>query len=192
MAAIIHQTDKRSGITYAYESISYWDKEKKQSRAKRTLIGRVDKESGEIIPTDGRGRKKRDKKAVPAAESRRRYYGATYLLDAIGKKLGLYDDLKACFPDSYKQLLSIAYYLILEPDSALFRFEKWSMLHKHPFDENIPSQRSSELFASITESSKNKFFTLQGRRKVRMTPKAATKSGAHPATHKEIFSVRPF
>ncbi|HID28860.1 MAG TPA: N-acetyl sugar amidotransferase, partial [Desulfobacterales bacterium] len=31
MAAIIHQTDKRSGITYAYESISYWDKEKKQA-----------------------------------------------------------------------------------------------------------------------------------------------------------------
>ena len=31
MAAIIHQTDKRSGITYAYESISYWDKEKNTS-----------------------------------------------------------------------------------------------------------------------------------------------------------------
>ena len=42
MTAIIHQKDKRSGITYAYESISYWDREKKQSRAKRTLIGRVD------------------------------------------------------------------------------------------------------------------------------------------------------
>ena len=30
---IIHQKDKRSGITYAYESVSYWDKEKHQSRA---------------------------------------------------------------------------------------------------------------------------------------------------------------
>ena len=40
--AIVRQHDKRSGITYAYESISHWDKEKKQSRAKRTLIGRVD------------------------------------------------------------------------------------------------------------------------------------------------------
>ena len=29
MAAIVHQKDKRSGITYAYESISYWDKEEK-------------------------------------------------------------------------------------------------------------------------------------------------------------------
>ena len=61
MAAIIHQTDKRSGITYAYESISYWDKEKKQSRAKRRLIGRVN-ENKEIVPTDGRNRKSKKNK----------------------------------------------------------------------------------------------------------------------------------
>ena len=62
MATIVYQTDKRSGITYAYQSVSYWDKEKKQSRARRTLIGRVDSETGEIVPTDGRNRKKQDDK----------------------------------------------------------------------------------------------------------------------------------
>jgi len=55
--AIIHQHDKRSGITYVYESKSYWDKEKKTTRAKRTLIGRLVPETGEIVPTDGRCRK---------------------------------------------------------------------------------------------------------------------------------------
>lgn len=58
---IIYQHDKRSGITYAYESVSYWDKEKKMSRAKRKLIGRVDPDSGDIIPTDGRNRKAKKK-----------------------------------------------------------------------------------------------------------------------------------
>ena len=62
--AIIHQYDKRSGITYAYESHSYWDKEKKTSRAKRVLIGRVDAETGEIVPTDGRCRKDKAKKEL--------------------------------------------------------------------------------------------------------------------------------
>lgn len=62
--AIIHQHDKRSGITYAYESLSYWDKEKKQSRAKRTLIGRVDPVSGETTPTDGRCKKDKVKKVT--------------------------------------------------------------------------------------------------------------------------------
>ena len=55
--AIIYNHDKRSGITYAYESKSYWDKEKKMSRSKRTLIGRVNPDTGEIVPTDGRCRK---------------------------------------------------------------------------------------------------------------------------------------
>ena len=55
--SIVYQKDKRSGITYAYESTAYWDKEKQQSRAKRTLIGKIDPETGEMIPTDGRHRK---------------------------------------------------------------------------------------------------------------------------------------
>lgn len=55
--AVIKQYDKRSGITYAYESHSYWDPEKKMTRAKRKLIGRVDPETGEIVPTDGRNKK---------------------------------------------------------------------------------------------------------------------------------------
>lgn len=171
MATIVYQTDKRSGITYAYKSVSYWDKEKKQSRAKRTLIGRVDSETGEIVPTDGRGRKKKEQPAVakrgpvPSDKTSRFFYGATYLLDKIGEKLGITEDLKQCFPDVYRQILSIAYYLILEDKNPLYRFEKWSNLHKHPYGKNIPSQRSSEVFASISEEAKSKFFRLQGKRR---------------------------
>lgn len=57
--AIIKQHDKRSGITYVYESESYWDREKKQPRARRKLIGRFDEATGETVPTDGRGRKRK-------------------------------------------------------------------------------------------------------------------------------------
>ena len=57
MSCIVYQTDKKTGAKYAYESFSFWDKEKKQSRSKRTLIGRVDPETGKIIPTDGRCKK---------------------------------------------------------------------------------------------------------------------------------------
>jgi transposase len=54
---------------------------------------------------------------------------------------------------------------MLEEQGALFRFEKWGILHKHPYGKNIASQRSSDLFASITEAQKQQFFTLQGKRK---------------------------
>jgi hypothetical protein len=171
--AIVHQHDKRSGITYAYKSISHWDKEKKQSRAKRTLIGRVDDSTGEIIPTKATNRPKKGiatlgaakRGPVPITETSRKFYGATYLLDVLGNRLGLVSDLKRCFPNNYKQIISLAYYLILEADSPLSRFSKWSSLHQHPYVQDIPSQRSSELFASITEEDRYRFFQLQAARR---------------------------
>ena len=57
MSSIIHITNKSSGITYAYESHSYWDKEAKAPRTRRIYLGRVD-ENGNIIP-------KKDKATVP-------------------------------------------------------------------------------------------------------------------------------
>lgn len=65
---IIYNKDKRSGITYVYESKSYWDKEKKQSRSKRTLIGRLNQETGEIIKTDGRCKKNSPYQTVQLTE----------------------------------------------------------------------------------------------------------------------------
>ena len=171
--AIIKQYDKRSGITYAYEATYHWDKEKKQSRCTRKLIGRVDDKTGEIFPTDGRCRKDKTPKPekapkrgpVPSASTRHLYYGATYLLERFADELGLTSDLKACFPDTYKKLLSIAFYLILEDNNPLYRFEKWNLTHKHPYGMDITSPRSSELFSAIKEDRINKFFRLQGRRR---------------------------
>jgi transposase len=156
---IIYQKDNRVGITYAYESESYWDREKKQPRAHRKLIGRVDEMTGDIIPTRER------KPPLPEPVSKRTFCGATYLFNEIVKELGIWQDLKECFPHEYTQILSIAYYLILEDRNPLSRFPKWAAMHKHPHGEDIPSQRSSDLFARITEDAKNRFFTLQGKRK---------------------------
>lgn len=172
--SIVKQLDKRSGITYAYESISWWDKQKKQSRSTRKLIGRVDEKTGEILATDGRGRKelsgddaiiKVKRGRTPSLSVGRQFYGATYMLDKIGEKIGITDDLRTCFPDNYKMILSIAYFLILEENNPLFRFGRWSHLHRHPYGKEIVSQRSSELFAGITEEQKQKFFRLQGKRR---------------------------
>ena len=169
MAAIVYQTNKKTGITYAYESISHWDKEKQQSRARRKCIGRVDPETQKIIPTrkrKGPAIKEKSKRGpTPITSAARRFYGATYLFDRIGKDTGVIEDLKCCFPDSYRQILSIAYCLILEDKNPLSRFPRWSALHRHPHGEVISSQRSSELFASISEEARQRFFRLQGKRR---------------------------
>jgi len=72
--AIVYQHDKRSGLTYAYESHSYWDKEKKITRANRRLIGRVDSETGEIVPTDGRHKKDKIKNEIPGEPDYKELY----------------------------------------------------------------------------------------------------------------------
>jgi transposase len=99
-------------------------------------------------------------------DQKRRYYGATYLLDAIGDELGVEDDLRVCFPDTYKEILSIAYYLVLEGKNPLYRFEKWGLTHRHPHGGDISSQRSSDLFASITPGAQACFFRRQGKRRI--------------------------
>ena len=61
MSSILKRLDKRTGITYVYESTSYWDKEKKQPRSKRVLIGKLDPDTGKVVPTDGRGKRRKER-----------------------------------------------------------------------------------------------------------------------------------
>jgi len=51
---------------------------------------------------------------MPITKVRKSFYGRCHLLGQIGKIDRVKEDLKFCFPDSYRQILSVAYYLILE------------------------------------------------------------------------------
>ena len=57
--AIIHQTNKKTGITYVIESESYWDRDKQQPRSHRTIIGKIDPVTGEVVPTKKYNREKK-------------------------------------------------------------------------------------------------------------------------------------
>lgn len=44
--------NKQNGVTYVYEvTENYWDKDKKRPCSKRKLIGKIDPETNEIVPT---------------------------------------------------------------------------------------------------------------------------------------------
>ena len=165
--SIVHVKNKKNGVTYVYESKGYWDKEKQQSRNHRVCIGKLDPVTGEFVPS----KRNTDVTAathpgpVPVVECSRLFHGATWLFDAIGEKLGITEDLERCFPNTYRQILSLAYYLILEDRNPMSRFSRWALTHTHPFGADIPSQRSSELFGSISEDSKQNFFQFQSSRR---------------------------
>lgn len=94
----------------------------------------------------------------------RQFYGATYLLDRIYDKTGIAADFGKCFGSLAPQILSIAYYLILEEGNPLYRFSRWSNSHRHPYGKDIPSQRSSELFGLIVEDVKMSYLKHQSKR----------------------------
>lgn len=75
--AIVKQYHKETDTTYVYESDSYWDAEKKQSRSRRKLIGKLDPHTGEVIPTGKRGRKAATT-PPPVEQPKRQYTDAQY------------------------------------------------------------------------------------------------------------------
>jgi hypothetical protein len=91
--SIVNHKDKRTGVTYVYESESYWDKEKKQPRSKRTLIGKLDEATGEIIPTGKSARKK----TVPgeAVEITEESTPITHQIHLLAEKDTIISSLKA-------------------------------------------------------------------------------------------------
>jgi hypothetical protein len=157
------------GVAYVYEDYPYWDKQKKQNRHRRVYIGKLG-DDGRFIPNKkftGRQNSIADKgdAVVPEKPSNRLYFGATHLLNEIGRITGITEDLKSCFPDDYKKIISLAYYLVLESDSPMYRFSRWTHDHWHPFGEDLHSQRVSELMRDITEGGKLEFFRRQSRRR---------------------------
>ena len=73
--AIIDVYNKQRNVTYVYDSESYWDKDLKQPRSHRKLIGKRDPVTNEIIPTGKRGRKKSassDEKAAAPSDTESR------------------------------------------------------------------------------------------------------------------------
>lgn len=61
MSCIIRITNKKTGYTYAYESVSYRDPVTKKPKSKRTYLGRVDPVTNEILPKAEKGKRNRQK-----------------------------------------------------------------------------------------------------------------------------------
>ena len=156
---------------YAYIDNAFWNAEKQQADHKREYIGKYDGKTFTPNKTFHRLKAEYENSLaqpktgpVPTDVCLRQFYGATYLLDQICDKTGIAADLGKCFGSLAPQILSIAYYLIIEEGLPLYRFRRWSNTHSHPYGKDIPSQRSSELFGLILEDPKMAYFRYQAKR----------------------------
>ncbi|HUW42012.1 MAG TPA: hypothetical protein VMV90_13480, partial [Rectinemataceae bacterium] len=94
MSCRLKHLNKKTGVTYVYESVSYWDKEKQQARSKQVCIGKLDPITGELIPSR---RLQAEPSAAPVAAKQEArpltaavaVVGPSLILDVLSKRLGI-------------------------------------------------------------------------------------------------------
>lgn len=146
MSYLVEQ--KVSGKIYVYEATSYWDKEKKQSRQKRTYLGRKDPHTGEIIKTTY---SPKDIGVKSVKET-----GPAHLAKSLSKQVGLTQCLDSVFGSDSDSIQALIMYMLIE-NGPYYLQMPWA---QRSGEMPLSSQTISQLLATIgTESGRmDEFF----------------------------------
>ena len=155
MPCRIKLLNKKTGVTYVYESIAYWDKEKQQARNKRVCVGKLDPVTAELIPSKRLPTEATESVATPTHVFSE-IIGASLILNYLDAELGVSKLLKSYFPQHYAHMPTMAYYLVAN-GVALSRCKVWCKGHQPGLAEELSSQRISEILSDISFSSKQMF-----------------------------------
>jgi len=153
MSSQVKYTNKTTGVTYVYESTSYWDKEKKQPRNKRVYIGKINPATGQL---------EQSKKCTPNANDIRdmvataRVVGPIQVLDMLDKTWNISKLLKIVCPTYYREIQIMAYYLMIN-GGALSHCETWCYSYFPELSNQLSSQRITEILQSINLDARQGF-----------------------------------
>ena len=125
---------KIKGNIYLYHVDSYWDKDKKQSRQKRTYIGPENK--------------KRRQKRTKTKEIVYKKFGNIFLLEKLVEESGLRKILSELFPKNYKEIIALAFFSICGSD-PMYMFPQWLHEQFYPESNLLHSSEISELCETI-------------------------------------------
>lgn len=159
---IVHHR-KKSGVTYVYEVLEeYWDKDKKQMRNRQRCIGKLDPDTGELIPSRRLGPHAAPA-MNPAITAHTTVSGPAFILRKVDEEIGLSKVLKKACPDHWADIMSLAWY-VLSTGKALAYAGSWCAGHEVPSGRELSGQRISELLDAISEDERQSFFKLWGKK----------------------------
>lgn len=179
-------TKQRCGkYTYLYESVSFWDAEKKRPDNNKTIIGKINLLTGEPVytqeyldklasrgePIVGMGLWDRSQEArvvlgdgyrnetetAKAVIGSVRDYGVVYFLRQLSEKIGLLKILRDVMPDLWQELFCLACYLIAA-DKPVMYCEEWVASNYGLDVGSMSSQRISDLLAAFGCEERNSFY----------------------------------
>ena len=94
----------------------------------------------------------------PKPVIRVRSIGATYLLENLTARDPMLEALKDVFPDSWEEILSFAFYMVLEPDAKAERFSIFADEVKLPCSGKLSPSQVTRLLQSITADKCSEYF----------------------------------
>ena len=150
MSSIVYLRNRKSNTIYAYLNESVWDPDKKKCVNKRKCIGHVDPGTGEIVPN--RASKTRDYPTV-------RSVFVSKMFDKVAKDMLLSETLALSFPDDWKKIMTVAYYLASTGGELQF-CKQWSENNRAPYNSIMTEHVMNELLSNITSNGISLFFTL--------------------------------
>ena len=137
---------KVSGKTYVYYVTATYRNEKGQPTCDRSSIGRLDEETGKLIPN----RNYYEiylKKPVPQAKGIFDY-GVYDVFGKICAKLGVTKLLKRYFPENCSEILTVAQYMLSE-GNVMYYLDDYTECHSTQLNGIMSDERCSKMFSSI-------------------------------------------
>jgi transposase len=126
---------------YVYEVQSYWDKNDKKAKQKKTYLGKRDPVTGNI------------EKKLSVFPKLAKEFGCIYFLHEIYKKIGLHEIIQNVFPEICGVIENLLAFKLSER-KPLYLFETWSDNVEVNNLANISSARISDLMIDIGNNEK--------------------------------------
>ncbi len=131
---------------YVYYATAVYRNEKGQPTSDRVSIGRYDPETGKLIPN--RSYYEVYLKTSQPVTKAIFDYGVFYAFSGIVKKFGIDKTLKRYFPEAWKEILTIAQYMLSE-GNVMHYIDEYTETHKTYSEGVISDKECSKVFDNI-------------------------------------------
>jgi len=150
---------KSKNATYVYHITRNYRNEKGQPTNDRISIGRIDEESGKLIPNRNyyEFHAASDTPSAQSEISSIKSCGITYVIDGLLKELGLAEIMRLKFPKQADQIIALAEYMLCEGNVMSYYEDWYDEVYPHG-NVRLGSADISRIFQSIDYESRMDFF----------------------------------
>lgn len=154
---ITFKKGKNDNIYVYYTVRSYRREKDNKPTSDEVIIGKKDNETGMLIPNNKYYELFNVDENIMYNPISVQIFGTFYFLDAIAKKINLYDDLYSVFNDKTKYILTLAFYMLTRGNTMKY-IDYWCEENYNYLSTPLVSQRVSEIFADISFDERMNFF----------------------------------